>query len=74
MERGDGVMNTLGQSDRVGWIMRAGNDAQVRLPLQMKPPKIRMIMGEHGTLVGGCVPENRRVVNALVRPTGLLNR
>jgi hypothetical protein len=72
-DRGDGIVDTLGESHRVRWIVRAGDDAGVSQAPPMKPFEVGMIMSEHGTLVGGCIGENSRVVNALVRSARLLD-
>ncbi len=42
--------------------------------LLMKPPKIEMIVGKHGALIGSSIREDRGVVNSLVGSTGLLHR
>ena len=66
-------MDTLGEARVVPWILCTGDDALVRLTLPMKPPEIRMIMGNHSTLVGGGIRKNLGIVNALASPRRLLD-
>jgi hypothetical protein len=51
-------MDTLGETSVIVGIVRAGDDALVRLALPMKAFEIGMVVGQHGTLVGRGVDEN----------------
>ena len=67
-------MDTLSESHRVFWILRAGNDAVVGQALPMEPFEIGMVVGKHATLVGNSIRENFRITNALASTTGILDR
>ena len=56
------------------WVLCTRDNALVRITLPMKAFEIGMIVGDYGTLVGGGVRENFRVVNTLARPIRLLDR
>jgi len=67
-------MDTLAKASRVQRVLRARDNARMRLTLPMKPPEIGMIVSEDSTLIGCSVGKDLRVVNLLIRPPCFLNR
>jgi hypothetical protein len=67
-------MHAASKSHRVVRIVCAGNDTVVLHALPMKPLKIGMVVGQHGTLLPNGVCENFRITNTLASPTRVVDR
>ena len=66
-------MDTLCQTRVIPRIASTGNNALVRLALSMQAFEIRMVVGQHGSLVGRGFDENLRIVNAMAGPARVLD-
>jgi hypothetical protein len=71
---GEGVVNPLRQSRQIDIIVRARNNARMRLILEMQAFEIGMIMGQDSAIVGHGIGENFGVIDPLASPTRFLNR